>query len=123
MLYISIHHTSPSATNYSFGPVWAFFRMGSILVAFMTSPLTFSFPLMNSLCALALPAINCWKSESLNTSVTLAFLPSGATPLPTVPVSLRSMCQDSVLPSLFLMVNAKTALPFLMASFRPASSD
>ena len=33
------------------------------------------------------------------------------------------MCQLSVCPSLFLSVNAKTALPFFIASFRSASSD
>lgn len=43
-------------------------------------------------------------------------------PLATAPLSLRSMCQLAVSPALFLRVNAKTALPFLMASLRPASS-
>jgi hypothetical protein len=36
----------------------AFIRMGSILVAFITSPLTFNFPLMYSFCAFALPEMS-----------------------------------------------------------------
>ena len=42
-------------------------------------------------------------------------------PLLTWPFSLRSMCQLSVSPAEFLRVNAKTALPCLMASFLSAS--
>ena len=42
-------------------------------------------------------------------------------PVATLPVSLRSMCQLSVSPALFLRVKAKTALPCLMASLRSAS--
>jgi hypothetical protein len=95
--------------------------MGSIFVAFMTSPLTFNLPLINSFCALALPATNCPKSLSLSTSVTAAFLPSGASPLPTVPVSFKSMYHESVSPEVFLSVKAKIAPPFLMASLRSAS--
>jgi len=44
-------------------------------------------------------------------------------PLVTSPFSLRSIYQLSVCPSLFFNVNAKTALPFLTASFRSAASD
>ena len=44
-------------------------------------------------------------------------------PFATSPFSLRSMYQLSVCPSLFFSVNAKTALPFLTASFRSAASD
>lgn len=43
-------------------------------------------------------------------------------PLPTAPLSLRSMCQLSSLPALFLRVKAKTALACLMALLRSASS-
>jgi hypothetical protein len=82
----------------------------------MTSPLTFNLPLINSFCAFALPATNCPKSLSLSTSVTAAFLPSGAVPLPTVPVSFRSMNHESVSPEVFLSVKAKMTPPFLMAS-------
>lgn len=42
--------------------------------------------------------------------------------MPTVPVSFRSMCHDSVL-SPFLSVNAKMAPAFAMASLRSASED
>ncbi len=42
-------------------------------------------------------------------------------PLATLPVSTRSMCQLSVSPAAFFNVKAKTAPPFLMASFRAAS--
>lgn len=52
--------------------------------------------------------------------MTAGFLPSGATPRPTVPVSLRSMCHDSSLPA-FLSVKAKMPLPDLMAALRSAS--
>jgi hypothetical protein len=38
-----------------------------------------------------------------------------------VPVSLRSMYQESVSPAVFLSVKAKMAPPFLMASLRSAS--
>jgi hypothetical protein len=112
---------SKIARHYNLGPDCAFFNIGSNFVAFITSPLTFSFPPMNSFCAFALPCTNCPKSLSLSTSVTAAFLPSGASPLPTVPVSLRSMYQESVSPAVFLSVKAKMAPPFLMASLRSAS--
>jgi hypothetical protein len=95
----------------------------TILVAFITSPLTFNLPLINSFCAFALPCTSLPKSASLSCSVTAAFLPSGATPLPTVPLSLRSMYHESVLPALFLSVKAKMAPPFLMASLRSASEE
>ena len=106
---------------YSFAPVCAFLSMGSILVAFITSPLTFNLPLMNSFCAFAFPATSCPKSLSDRTSVTAGFLPSGASPLPTVPVSFKSMYHDSVALEAPLSVKAKIALPFLMASWRSAS--
>jgi hypothetical protein len=80
----------------------------------MTSPLTFNFPLINSFCAFALPSTSFWNSASFKTSVTFAFLPSGATPRPTVPLSFRSS-----LPA-FLSVKAKMPLPDLMAALRSA---
>jgi hypothetical protein len=43
--------------------------------------------------------------------------------LPALPVSFRSMCQLSCAPLLFLIVKAKMAPPFLMASFRSASLE
>ena len=52
-----------------------------------------------------------------------AFSPSGASPSPTTPLFLRSICQLDVSPELFLSVNAKMALPFLTASLRSASSE
>ena len=110
------------STTYNFAPVCAFFNIGSILVAFITSPLTFNLPLMNSFCAFALPATSWPKSLSLRINVTAAFLPSGAGPLPTVPLSLRSMYHDSSLPA-FLSVKEKMAPPFLMASLRSASEE
>jgi len=109
-----------TAQTYSFAVTFALFKIGSILVAFITSPLTFKPPLINSFCAFALPATNCPKFLSLIDNVTVAF--SGGAPLPTVPVFLRSMYQDSSAPASFLRVKAKMALPFLMASLRPASS-
>lgn len=96
---------------------------GVLQLAFITSPRTFSFPLINSFCAFAFPCTNFPKSASLNTNVTAAFLPSGAAPWPTVPVSLRSMYHDSCAPALFLRVKAKMALPCLMASLRSASEE
>jgi hypothetical protein len=51
-------HTCHMRPTYSLALFWAFFRIGSILVAFMTSPLTFSFPLMYSFCAFALPEMS-----------------------------------------------------------------
>lgn len=52
--------------------------------------------------------------------VTLAFFPSGASPLPTVPDSFKSMYHDSALPA-FLSWKAKIAPPFFIASLRSAS--
>lgn len=52
-----------------------------------------------------------------------AFLPSGASPLPTTPVSLRSMCQLSCAPSGFLSVKAKMAPPCFIASLRSVSDE
>ena len=43
--------------------------------------------------------------------------PSGFGPLPTLPSFFRSMCQESVLPSLFFSSKPKMAPPRLMASF------
>ena len=111
---------SATSNIYNFALVCAFLRIGSIFVAFMTSPLTLSFPLMNSFCAFALPATRFPKSPSLSDSVTVAFL--GGAPLPTVPLSFRSMYHDSVAPAPFFSVKANTAPPFAIASFRPASS-
>lgn len=51
-----------------------------------------------------------------------AVFPAGASPFPTSPFSFKSRYQLSVLPCAFLRVKAKMALPFLMASFRSASS-
>jgi len=73
---------------------------------------------MNNFCAFASPLTNFPKSASLNDKVTADFLPSGAVPLPALPASLRSMCQDSWAPDAFLRVKAKMAPPFLMASAR-----
>lgn len=56
-------------------------------------------------------------------SIPLAFFPSGAEPLPTFPLSFRSMYQSLVSFCAFLSVKAKMAPPFLMASFRSESSD
>jgi hypothetical protein len=53
-------------------------------------------------------------------SVPVGLLPS---PLPTVPLCLRSMCQLSVSPALFFNVKANTAFPCLMASFLSASLE
>ena len=58
------------ARFYSFAPVCALLRTGSIRVAFITSPLIFSFPLMNSFCAFAFPAIKLAKSVSERERVT-----------------------------------------------------
>ena len=65
--------TSPQLPAYSFALscCWAFFRIGSILVAFITSPLTFSFPPMNSFCAFACPATIFPKSASERERVTM----------------------------------------------------
>ncbi len=55
---------------YSLAFVCALFNIGSIFVAFITSPLTLSLPAMNSLCAFALPLVNLPKSSSESDSVT-----------------------------------------------------
>ena len=67
----SMSNTKAITSHYSFAFVCAFFRIGSILVAFITSPLIFSFPLMNNFCAFALPEISLPKSSSLRMSVTM----------------------------------------------------
>ena len=65
------HHISLNETgSYNFALFCAFLSMGSIFVAFITSPLTFSFPLMNSFCAFALPEMSFANSTSLRMSVT-----------------------------------------------------
>lgn len=51
-------------------------------------------------------------------SLPVGFSPS---PLPTVPLFFRSMCQLSVSPAAFFSVKAKTAFPCLIASFLSAS--
>lgn len=60
-----------SSTPYSLAFVCALFSIGSIFVAFITSPLTFSLPAMKSLCAFALPLTSLPKSSSDNESVTI----------------------------------------------------
>lgn len=147
----SCRHRRPAV--YSLALVWAFFMMGSILVAFMMSPLILSLPDMKSFWALALPATRSAKSASESCRVTgrlsafcacVAFSPlqigvaarmnaasEGADeplglvprPLPTLPVSLRSMCHDSVSPPAFLRVKAKVALAWEMASLRSSSLE
>lgn len=65
----------PNATHlrpHNFAFVCAFLSTGSIFVAFMTSPLIFNFPDMNSRCAWVLPATILPKSSSDNDSVTAA---------------------------------------------------
>lgn len=109
--------------NQSLALFCIFLKIGSILVAFITSPLTFNFPLINSFCAFASPLTSFPKSASLSDMVTADFLPSGAVPLPAFPLSLRSMCQDSCAPFEFLRVKAKMAPPFLIASLRSDSSE
>jgi hypothetical protein len=75
---------------------------------------------MNNFCAFAFPVTSFPKFSSLNDNVTEAFF--GGAPLPTSPLSFKSMYQDSVAPDAFLSSKANMALPFLMASLRPASS-
>jgi len=108
---------------YNLAFVCAFASIGSILVAFMMSPLIFSLPDMNNDCAFAFPETSFPKFSSDKDNVTFAFLPAGASPLATSPFSFRSICQLSVAPELFFNVKAKMALPFLMASARSASLD
>ena len=107
---------------YNLAPFCTFLKIGSIFVAFITSPLTLSFPLINSLCAFALPLASPAKSLSDRINVTAGSLPSGARPRPTVPLSFRSICQDSSLPS-FFSVKPKIAPPFLRASERSAGEE
>ena len=138
----------PKVYVYNFALLCAFFKIGSNFVAFITSPLIFSLPFMNKFCAFALPEYSCAKSLSERFSVTaavsahtapsnaqqpvsiardedlpLAFFFSGAEPFPTVPVSLRSTYHSLLSPSLFLMLKAKMAPPFFMASLRSLSSE
>lgn len=123
IFFLSRLHHHPQTNTYNFAAVCAFLSTGSILVAFITSPLTLSFPLIKSFCAFAFPATSCPKSFSLSTNVTLGFFPDGAAPFPTVPVSLRSMCHFSTAPDAFFSSKAKTLPPFLTASFRSASLE
>lgn len=101
----------------------AFARIGSIFVAFITFPLIFNLPLINNCCAFVFPVTSLPKFSSLNDSVTSAFLPAGASPFETTPLSFRSMCQASSWPLVFLSLNAKMALPLLTASLRSASDE
>ncbi len=55
---------------YSFALVCALFKTGSILVAFITSPLIFNFPDMNRVCAFFFPLTNCAKSSSVKDRIT-----------------------------------------------------
>ena len=55
--------------------------------------------------------------------IPFAFFPSGAAPVPTFPLSFKSMCQSAVSPAGFLSVKAKIAPPFFIASFFSASSE
>ena len=94
----------------------------SAFAAFMTFPLTFRFPLMNSFWAFALPSTNFWKFSSDKASVTSLFSAlSGLLPFPTLPSVLRSSHHDSSAPSAFLRVKVKVALACLMACWRVAS--
>jgi len=56
---------------YSFAFACAFFNTGSIFVAFMTSPVSFSLPAMNNRCAWVLPLVSLPKSSSDNERVTI----------------------------------------------------
>lgn len=72
---ISLAMPSPSPNASPLRPhnlalVCAFLSTGSIFVAFMTSPLIFNFPAMNSRCACVLPATILPKSSSDSDSVT-----------------------------------------------------
>ena len=61
----------PSSDLYSLACVCAFFNTGSIFVAFITSPLTFSLPDMKSRCACVLPLTSFPKSSSDSDRVTV----------------------------------------------------
>lgn len=93
---------------------------GVYVLTFMTSPLIFNFPLMNSCCAFVFPLTILAKSSSLKLNVTSAL--AGA-PSFTSPFSLRSMCHCFVSFALFFRTKAKTALPCLTASARSDSED
>jgi hypothetical protein len=67
--------------------------------------------------------IRCNSPATCLTISPFAFLPSGTSPFATSPFSFRSMYQLSVAPDAFFSVNAKMALPFLIASLRSASFD
>lgn len=56
---------------YKFALVWAFLRTFSILVAFKILPLIFSFPFMNSFCALVFPSNSAVKSSSESERLTV----------------------------------------------------
>lgn len=151
---------------YNFALVCAFFNTGSAFVAFITSPLIFSFPDIKRFWAFFFPLTRFPKSSSErdrltalkscsqplpcplknkvficlvvmapilhicrvvgscpNKNVPSALHPSGASPFPTSPLVFKSINQLSVAPDLFLSVNAKTAPPFFIASFRSAALD
>lgn len=120
----SKQNSHTSIYNFAFAsPTFAFFSTASSFVAFITLPLTLSFPLINSFCAFALPTTNLPNSSSGSVSVTSAFFPEGATPSPTVPLSLRSMYHCFCSPALFLRLKEKMAPPVLMASLRADSVE
>jgi hypothetical protein len=68
---INTHKTPINERSiYSLAFVWALPKIGSRRVAFMISPLIFSFPAMNKDCAFAVPLTNLPKSSSLRRRVT-----------------------------------------------------
>lgn len=67
-------HTKGVPHIYNFGFVCAFFNIGSIFVAFMISPLIFSFPDMNNRCAWVLPLASLPKSSSDNERKTVLLI-------------------------------------------------
>ena len=64
LVLVAMHNLLGAARIYNFGLVCAFFNIGSIFVAFMMSPLIFSFPDMNNRCAWVLPLAIFPKSSS-----------------------------------------------------------
>lgn len=121
---IPAHNHTHHIYNFAFAsPTFAFFSTVSNLVAFMTLPLTLSFPLINNFCAFALPTTSLPNSSSGSVNVTSAFLPAGVAPVPTVPVSLRSRYHFPSSPDLFFRLKEKMAPPVLMASARAASEE
>lgn len=78
---------------------------------------------MYKLCAFVFPSTNLPKFSSVKDKVMSDLAPSGASPLPTLPVFLRSRYHDSSLPAAFLSLKVKTAPPVLIAFFSSASSE